>query len=119
VEGEAPRLGRTARLDVGGQGIRSLEYWPAENCFLAISGPFDDDGTFHFWRWSGKETEQPVLLPVAAVESHKPEAAVFFSDHPRDVWLLSDDGTRELDGEPCKEAPRKQRRFRASWLRLP
>lgn len=118
IEAKSPALGRIARLDLEGSGIRSLEYWPAEKTFLILSGPFNDDGAFQLWRWSGDPADAPQKLSVGTVDACTPEAVGFFSDRPRDVWVLSDDGSRDVDGENCKEAPKKKRHFRAGWITL-
>jgi len=112
-------LGRIARLDLGGSGIRSLEFWPAEKAFLIVSGPFNDDGAFELWRWSGEPADKPTQLANGRIEGYTPEAVAFFGDRGRDLWVLSDDGSRNVNGEDCKAAPKKQRHFRAGWIKLP
>jgi hypothetical protein len=118
INGQPFELGRIARLDLGGSGIRSLEYWPAEKAFLIVSGPFNDDGAFELWRWSGEPADQPTKLPAGRIEGYTPEAVTFFGDRPRDLWVLSDDGSRNVNGEDCKAAPKKLRHFRAGWIKL-
>lgn len=118
LQGRPFALGRVARLDLAGGGIRSIEYWPAEQAFLLVRGPYNDDGPFELWRWSGDPAEQPSQLPGGAVAGCTPEAIAFFPDRPEEVFALSDDGSRDVDGEDCKAAPKKKRHFRAGWLKL-
>jgi hypothetical protein len=68
------------------------------------------------YAWSGPG-EQPQLLPDAVPADINPEA--FFTPEERDELLvLSDDGTRAVDGLPCKELDDPaQKRFRGVWLR--
>jgi len=118
LDGEPFALGQIARLDLGGGGVRSMEYWPAERAYLLIRGPYNDDGPFELWRWSGEPAEQPTRLPQGEIVGSTPESIAFFDDHPRDAFVLSDDGTRDVDGEDCKAAPKRNRHFRAGWVRL-
>lgn len=119
IEAQAPKLGRIARLNLDGAGIRGLEYWPEEKAFLIASGPYNDDGEFHLWRWSGQPDAAPVNLRVGPLEHCTPEAMTLFADSPGQVFILSDDGSREVDGEPCKDAKKSKRSFRGGWLKLP
>ncbi len=118
INGQPFAFGRIARLDLGGSGIRSLEYWPVEKAFLIVSGPFNDDGAFELWRWSGDPADKPTKLPAGRIDGYTPEAVAFFGDRARDLWVLSDDGSRNVNGEDCKAAPKKQRHFRAGWIKL-
>lgn len=114
-----PAIGRVARLDLDASGIRSIEYSPAQNAFLIASGPFDDDGEFRLWRWSGNVEDSPTPLAGGSLENCTPEGMTIFADRPGELFVLSDDGSRKVDGEPCKEAPKKKRSFRAGWWKLP
>jgi hypothetical protein len=106
---ERARLGDPILLDLGGQGVRALSRW--RDRYLVIAGDHDGGGPSHLYTWS---TGAPVRVAVdlAAVN---PEG--FFSTDERDrVLLLSDDGTRPVDGAPCKDAPPERRRFRGVWV---
>jgi hypothetical protein len=119
VQGTAPKLGRIEKLDLGGVGIRSMEYLPAEQGFVILSGPIDEEGKFHLWRWSGKAGEAATKLDIGSLEKCNAEAMTFFADRPGELFVLSDDGSRKVDGEDCKDAPKKKRHFRGGWLSLP
>jgi hypothetical protein len=106
LEGAAPKFGEPVRLrltrDANGQavglGIRSMEYSPRHKAYLIIAGSHDERGAFACYRWSGRPSDAPELLPrataaIAAVPSFSPEALIVYPDREK-VQLLSDDGSR-------------------------
>jgi len=115
VRGEPARFEGSESLDLGGLGIRGLSWW--RGGYLVIAGPAGDGGPFGLYRWHG--TGAPTLLESARLSGFGPEG--FFSHHERsEVLVLSDDGTRLVDGVLCKrlDGP-DQKRFRGVWLGLP
>lgn len=115
VAGQPARFGAPIRLDLGGLGVRALSLWRGR--YLIAAGPVADGATPRLYTWSGRAGDAPVL--VTAVEGFNPEG--FFTPETRDaVMILSDDGTRLIDGQECKQLkdPR-HRRFRGTWIRLP
>jgi hypothetical protein len=111
--GKAARFGPAVSLDLGGLGVRSLSYW--RDRYLIAAGHYGDGGDHRLFEWAG-----PGSAPRerAALPDLNPEA--FFTPEDRDeVMLLSDDGTRIIDGQRCKDldAPARKR-FRGVWLRL-
>jgi hypothetical protein len=119
VEGKSPELGRIARLDLAGSGIRSIEYREATKSFLLVSGPFNDDGDFQLWNWSGAPEEAPHRLNLGPLADCTAEAVTFFPDRPGELFVLSDDGSRDVNGVPCKDTKKKDRHFRGGWVKLP
>lgn len=117
-EDAAPALGRVARLNLDGAGVRSIEYWHHEATFLIASGPSGDDGEFRLWRWSGEPDDAPQGLENGSLENCTPEGMTMFADRPGELFILSDDGSRDVDGENCKDVPKKKRSFRAGWRKL-
>ena len=119
INGQAVRAqGASAELDLGGSGIRSLEYWPAEKAFLIVSGPFNDDGAFRavaVERRADRQADQTCRL--AHIDGYTPEAVAFFGD-AHNLWVLSDDGSRNVNGEDCKAGTEEVRHFRAGWIKL-
>ena len=101
--------GEATALDLGGRGIRSLEWDPTREIFWVVAGPPGRaDGTFALFRWAG-----PGAAPApvdADLADFTPEALVVT---PTGLLVLSDDGRRTLDGVDCKTLPPAQRRFRA------
>jgi hypothetical protein len=112
--GARARWGPPRQLDLGGLGIRALSWWRGR--YLVIAGPVDA-GPARLYTWDG---EAAAAQPVAGVDiaGLNPEG-VFSPDDRDQVLLLSDDGTVELDGTPCKDLtdPGKKR-FRGKWITL-
>ncbi len=114
VRGGAPRFDEGNALDLGGLGIRGLSSW--RGSYLIIGGPAGDGGPFELYRSQGMA--KPVRVDGAELAGLGPEG--FFSHDQRDeIMLLSDDGTRLVDGMPCKRLDDPARKgFRGVWLRL-
>jgi hypothetical protein len=108
------RFGDPVQIDLRGQGVRSLSWWRGR--YLILAGDPGEGGVSRLYTWDGRGEPAPVDLDLSA---YNPEG--FFSPEDRDdILLLSDDGSRLVDGEPCKEledATRK--RFRAAWVTVP
>jgi hypothetical protein len=113
--GERAKLGDPLLLDLGGLGVRSLGRWRGQTLILA--GAPTGGATSRLYTWDGRAAPAPV--PGLDFEGFNPEA--FFSPDDRDrILLLSDDGTLEVDGSPCKRlADPARKRFRGRWIRLP
>jgi len=104
VTGAKPSFGDPIELDLGSQGIRSLEHGPG-NAYVVVAGSFEDGGTFQLFHWSGKASDKPA--PVAGVDLSPlvPEAVFFDPAEPGELFVLSDDG----DFCPQPEAFRSRR----------
>ncbi|MEH2513166.1 hypothetical protein V1291_004520 [Nitrobacteraceae bacterium AZCC 1564] len=107
--GEKPILGQPVPLDLGGRGIRSMEYSPEENAYFIIAGPNKDKGSFELYRWPGNAQEYPVVVEgaaseFAAIDDFHPEA-MFIDTSGKVLHILSDDGDREIEPQKaCKKA---------------
>ncbi|HEX2172789.1 MAG TPA: DUF3616 domain-containing protein [Dehalococcoidia bacterium] len=122
MAGSRPDLRVHARLDLGGRGIRSMEYAPEMGGYYVAAGPVADSGgdgrpAFALYRWSGRagEAATPVAGFAEAVagkgeelRDFHPEAMIVAPDGRR-IRLLSD------DGDACDEA---RPRFRAVEIRI-
>jgi hypothetical protein len=117
-ESVAPKFGAPIELDLAGLGVRSLSWW--RGSYLIAAGPVGDGGPAHLYRWKGPGS-QPVLTASGVFGDANPEA--FFTAEANDeILVLSDDGSRDTAGKPCKKLKGRQkklRRFRGLWLRLP
>jgi hypothetical protein len=111
-----PVFGAPIELDLGGLGVRSLSWW--RGSYLIAAGPTAEGGPARLYRWSGAGTA-PRLVTESAFEGVNPEA--FFTAEGNDeILVLSDDGTHEVRGKPCKKLKgKKHKRFRGVWLKLP
>lgn len=113
--GERARFGEPVRLDLGGMGVRGLSFWRGR--YLIAAGRHDGGGHSRLYAWTGPGS-RPSELSGAVPPDLNPEA--FFTPEERDrIMLLSDDGTRMVDGTPCKKLDDPRRKsFRGVWLRL-
>lgn len=55
-----PDFAAPVRLDLGGLGIRSMEYSPAAGAYFIVAGPTGEDGAFDIFRWVEGGTPEPV-----------------------------------------------------------
>jgi hypothetical protein len=116
VEGKArAKLGAPVLLSLGGLGVRSIEYSPARREYLIVAGP---DGVEGPYAWTGSPTEAPQQVPHVDFAGLQPEALIVFPETPDEIVILSDDGTRLVDGVQSKDLPPKQREFRSLRVRL-
>lgn len=108
------RFGDPILLDLGGRGVRSLSWWRGR--FLVIGGAWDERGGSRLYEWAGPGASA-VTAPVA-LDGLNPEG--FFTPEERDaVMVLSDDGSRLVDGIECKRLDDPSRKtFRGAWIRL-
>jgi hypothetical protein len=93
--------------DLGGLGIRSMEYSSFHKAQFIVAGPHDGKPQFVLYRWSGKTSEQPVLVRRLSFGNNDftPEALVPFANSGK-LLLLSDDGTipvKVSDKSECAE----------------
>jgi hypothetical protein len=109
------RFGAPIQLDLGGLGIRDITFCGKE--YLIIAGAYDGAPEFGFFRWPGPG-KAPEKLTTEPTGNLNPEALlVYAQEYPRKFQLLSDDGSRLVDGSTCKELKDPlQRVFRSFWL---
>jgi Protein of unknown function (DUF3616) len=120
VAGEKAQFGDPIQLDLGGLGIRSIEFWPHRNIYLIVAGPFDDEGTFQLYTWSGDPARQPERIEGADLSGLNPEAIVIYPDKNDQVQLLSDDGGVKTGNTECKDLEDATRKtFRGRWISVP
>ncbi|MFO0394899.1 MAG: DUF3616 domain-containing protein [Lysobacteraceae bacterium] len=110
-----PLFGDPVRLDLGGLGLRSMEYSPAWQSWLLVGGPIDDGGRLQVFRWSGDPAEMPTAVAGLAFDELQPEALVPTAEG---LLLLSDDGVQPIGGKDCKDATIDRRSFRYVEVRL-
>ncbi|MHB1037277.1 MAG: DUF3616 domain-containing protein [Pirellulales bacterium] len=118
VEGGLAKFGDPIELDLGGQGIRGMAYWQQRKEYLILAGHFGNSRQSTLLRWSGKGRPEPIRGVDFA--DWTPETIVTYADQPERVQVLSDDGTRKVNGMDCKLLPdENERRFRSGWLEVP
>lgn len=112
--GERARLSGVRLLDLGERGVRALSSFRGR--FLVLAGPAGAEGSFALFDYDGDAGVERV--PHVEFADLNPEA--FFSSEERErILVLSDDGTRMIDGVPCKKLRDPERKsFRGLWIDL-
>jgi len=90
-KGDKPNFGEPMLWELGGLGIRSMEYSHYHKAYFIIAGPADEGPGFTLYRWSGEKNSPPVLVRQLSQSDFTPEALVVFRNSSR-LLLLSDDG---------------------------
>lgn len=118
IEGKPARFGDPILLDLGERGVRGMAHTGGR--YLIIAGSYDAKGRAHFYEWSGDAKDTPRKVPDTHLKGVNPEALVVYPDTPpNEFQILSDDGTRKIGGEDCKNLKDpNQKRFRSFWVRL-
>jgi len=133
---EPPIFGTPILWDLGGLGIRSMEYSHSHKAYFIVAGPHNEQLGFALYRWSGEKNRPPTLVRELNPDegSFNPEALVTFKNSAG-FLLLSDDGTLVINvSEPseCMEGKlskdgkclnkyltdQNKKHFRAIWLEL-
>ena len=96
TDGNPANFGAPIRLDLGGLGIRSLEWAEALNAYLIVGGLPGEGAGSRLFRWSGDPKQKPEPVPGIDLTSLNPEA-LFVED--RTATVLSDDGRRTFGGQ--------------------
>jgi hypothetical protein len=134
--GNPPIFGDPMLWDLGGLGIRSMEYSDFHKAFFIIAGPYNEGPGFALYRWSGEKDKPPVLVRKLKPDRSgiKPEALISFKNSGK-FLLLSDDGSLAIkvsSPSECEEGelsgdgtcPNKfltdqnKKYFRAIWVEL-
>jgi hypothetical protein len=129
-----PIFGEPMLWDLGGLGIRSMEYSHFHKVYFIIAGPHDESSKSVLYRWSGKVDEPPRFVRDLHTlqKDFTPEALVVFEKSDR-LLMLSDDGSLDIkvtDASECMEGelnddgtcPNKflvdpyKKSFRAIWI---
>jgi len=116
VQGQRAKFGSPIELDLGGLGIRSLGYY--EGRYLIIAGAFAEGGGSKLFEWNGKD--KPRLVEGVSFASLNPEGIAFHrTEGGSEYFVLSDDGTVEIDGCACKKLKDPAvKRFRGKTVRF-
>lgn len=112
ITGQRAKFGEPILLPLDGLGVRDMVFW--RNQYLIAGGPVDGKPGSALFRWDGKSA--PEKVDWLKLNNYNPEALIVYEG--RDAFqVLSDDGTRRIGAESCKQLrdPR-QRRFRSVWV---
>lgn len=115
---QPPRFGDPIFLSLGGLGLRgALE---CERGYLLVAGSTDGGGRSRLFAWSGRNAEAPRELGSEFFKGFNPEGLALWPGSPGGrLLVVSDDGTRRIQGRDCKDLPPPERRFRAMTLPVP
>ena len=100
VSGAKPILGRPVTVDLGGRGVRSIEYSAAAETYFIVAGPSGGGGgTFDLFRWPRDEQAPAIAVEGFAAglqqldlsRPFQPEALVVDATGKK-LHLFSDDG---------------------------
>lgn len=114
VHGARALLDEPILLDLGGLGIRSLDYRAVSNDYLIVAGGAGDGGTFRLYRWPGPPQTRVDVVPGVDFTDLQPETLVIYAAPHAGVQALSDDGARLQAGIYCKDAPVARQGFRST-----
>jgi hypothetical protein len=111
--GERAVFGAPTMLDLGGRGVRAME-WDGRWHWIVAGGTGAPIVEARLYRWDGRG--EPRLIRDARFPRLNPEALARVGGR---MLLLSDDGERRLGGSPCKKLKDSAaRHFRGTWLDL-
>ncbi len=117
ITGARPEFAPPQYVELGGMGIRSIT--PYKGGYLIVAGPFDSEGgasRLHFWDGVGEKAK---LLPTPLAGNPEGIAVI---ERPRSdlLFAISDDGTVENGGIPCKKLKDNSLKiFRAFQTQIP
>ncbi|WP_257453791.1 DUF3616 domain-containing protein [Archangium lipolyticum] len=112
VGGARAKFGQALLVNLGGYGIRGMAWSGSHQAVLILSGPHDDsNGPFALWKWSGDASSAPVkVLDLTAPSSSSPEGVIPYPG-TKDVRLLLDMGSHQINGTDCKDASSSSQYF--------
>jgi hypothetical protein len=114
IAGKHAKFGEPLLLPLGGRGVRSLTLWRGR--YLIMAGSPGNAHRSMLFIWDGSSAPRP--FPDLDLDDINPEAFVS-RDEQAEVMLLSDDGTAEIEGQPCKKLEdREKKSFRGLWVRV-
>lgn len=110
------RFGEAIQLDLEGLGVRDMAYH--EGIYVIIAGSYHGGGKFHLYTWKGPGAK-PKRITVKHFADYTPEAVIIYPERGlREIQILSDDGTRMMNGVPRKDFhSHESLTFRSFWLR--
>jgi hypothetical protein len=90
-------FGEAFELVLDKRGIRSIEN-DGHGGYLIVAGAIDKESASSLYRWSGKKSDQPMLLTKVDFTGLNPEA-MHLIPGTGEVEILSDDGNDACDSE--------------------
>jgi hypothetical protein len=113
LQGGQARFGAASQLDLSGHGVRALSWW--QNGYLVVAGAIDGRSKSRLYRWDGKGKAKHLGVDFGDLN---PEG-FFTPEELTKVMVLSDDGSKDVAGRPCKELKNDDAKsFRGIWISL-
>jgi hypothetical protein len=136
--GARAQFAAPSRLDLGGLGVRSIEYAAKRKAYLILAGPAGDGAQSRLYEWDGQSVKpkmladlRPLLTKLQVSKESNPEALVVYPESGR-VQVLLDGGDQvvtaggqavrckdvrkdALKDAPCRDAEGKH--FSSVWLK--
>jgi hypothetical protein len=117
LEGKPANFGEPILLDLDGLGIRDMAL-RADGRYLILAGSYNSEGETKLYEWKGGKAE-PERVKNVKLKDFNAEAIIVYPDGREAFQLLSDDGTKLVDGTRCKElADPLRKQFRSVWVEL-
>ncbi|RYU58404.1 DUF3616 domain-containing protein [Methylolobus aquaticus] len=116
MQAQPARFGSPLLLDLGGRGIRSIDYSDTLGQYLIVAGPHDDEGTFQVYEWTGHSADPPKPVSTGPLAGLNPEALVLYPDLAHREQVLSDDRGEEVNGTRCLRRTLELQSFRGLWI---
>ncbi len=115
IQGAPAQFGDPIQLDLGGLGIRDIALFG--QTYVIIAGPYHGGSNFRLYFWQGPG-HNPERLKIDGLNEFHSEGLVIYPQHGLDYFqVISDDGTREIDGCPCKKlTDHTKQAFRSFWV---
>jgi hypothetical protein len=97
VQGQPARFGRIALWNLGGRGLRGMEYDPVRKIYYVLAGPVNEESSCALYIWDGDWQHSP--QPAWEWERSDRFTPEGIALHPssRTLWFFSDDGTLEKE----------------------
>jgi hypothetical protein len=114
-----PTLGKPILLDLNGLGIRSIEYSTVKNTYFIIAGAYNSNNNFQLYQWSGKASDAAIRINGVDFQGLHPEELLVYAEEQHRIQILSDDGSKKLNGVACKDLKNAERKnFCSIWIDL-
>lgn len=97
------KFGKPIELNLGGLGVRSLQYWPQRGEYLVVAGAFDDTPDYQLYWWSGLAGDGARQIAKFDFKDYRIEGIALFPGLEDRALLISDDGTYPVQDMECKE----------------
>lgn len=97
LHGLDARFGRIVLWELGGRGLRGMEYDPSEKIFYLLAGPVDEESRCALYIWDGDWEDPPRLVwEWDGKDRFTPEGIAVHPVSGR-LWIFSDDGMVEKE----------------------